>query len=153
MHVRAKQKVHSFITSRCQAEVQLLSVMQGPSKNMVAWEDKHHNRKHFPSFLLSLNFYGWTWHCTVWNIPLVSPGKVSQLWNLSSSWLLQPTHWGRGEKTLALCKHCSAIGKMSVCYQHCLKHKAQHHVGCYGESWLNARQTLLNMPESCWISE
>jgi len=30
---------------------------------------------------------------------------------------------GEAEKALKLCKHCSAIAKTPLCYQHCFRHK------------------------------
>ena len=35
-----------------------------------------------------------------------------------------------------LCKHCSAIAKALVCYQHCFSNKSevQHHASCYEEN-------------------
>jgi len=40
------------------------------------------------------------------------------------------------EKTLTLCKHCLAIAKALVCYEHSFsnRHKAQHRMGCYEET-------------------
>lgn len=40
-----------------------------------------------------------------------------------------------GLMKLIIIKHCSAIAKMSVCYQHSfsLKSKTQHHRSCYEE--------------------
>jgi len=40
------------------------------------------------------------------------------------------------KKSLALCKHCSATTKTSVCYQHCFspKAKVQHCTKCYEEN-------------------
>ena len=41
------------------------------------------------------------------------------------------------EKTLTLCKNCSAIAKTPLCYPHCFNHKckAQHHTGSCEGSW------------------
>lgn len=46
----------------------------------------------------------------------------------------QSPDWGR-EKALAVCKHCSAIGKTWVSYQCSSRHKSKthHHMGCWGE--------------------
>ena len=57
----------------------------------------------------------------------------------------QPTHWwGRVkvEKTLALCKHCSAITNTSLYYQHCYQHKSktQPHTSCYEANQLYPSQ-------------
>lgn len=41
--------------------------------------------------------------------------------------------WAEREKTLTLCKYCSAAAKTLLCYQHSFSHKckAQHHTVCY----------------------
>ena len=78
----------------------------------------------------SPSFICWAWHHMVWNIPLVSWGQLSQLCPLPKLLVHpQPAHWWggvRAEKALALCKHCSAITKTSLCYQHCFSTTPKH---------------------------
>lgn len=47
------------------------------------------------------------------------------------------------EKTLMLCKPCSAAAKTLMCYQHCSTHKTktQHHVGSFKGNLLHPNQT------------
>lgn len=77
----------------------------------------------------------------VWSTPLAS--WVSCLNCILSSFLAhpQPTFWGDSgmkDKALMLCKYCSVIAKILVCFQQCFHHKSktQHHMGCYEESEL-----------------
>lgn len=58
----------------------------------------------------------------LWNILLVSWGKLSQLSspNYFCPSLLAGRAAGEAEKAFPLCKHCPA--KASLCYQHCFGH-------------------------------
>jgi len=64
-----------------------------------------------------------------WNIPLLSWGQLSWLCPLPASCVHpQPPRCGaecETERALALCKHCSALAKTSLCSQDCLGHKCK----------------------------
>ena len=101
---------------------------RAPSCVMVTWEDKHHRSEHpplsfFPSFIC------WAWCHMVWNIPLVSWGQLSRLCPLPASCAPPASSlvgWGEEQKRPWLCKHCSAVTKTSLCYQHCFSTNPKH---------------------------
>lgn len=81
---------------------------------MAACEDKHHNFKHFPVYLLFLSFYHWTQHHMVWNVPLVRWNQLSWLCPIPRSCPLASLFalgWGEGKERKQVCKHCSAAAK------------------------------------------
>lgn len=104
---------------------------------MDTWRDKHHNHKQ-PFILLSLSFY--CCHHMLWNIPLVSWDQLSWLCTFPISCL--GVEW-EAETSSAQCKHCSALTRTPVCYQHCFSHqsKTRHHTGCWEENELHPSQT------------
>lgn len=81
---KGKSGFHSFVPiSRQMSRYFVGSLLS--AYIMIAWEDKHHNHE-CPSFLLlSLSIYCWTQYHTVWNIPLISWGQLSQLCPLPTS--------------------------------------------------------------------
>ena len=86
----------------------------------------------------------------VWNTPWVSRGQLSRLCPLPAPCappsLLAGGVGGEATKSLALCKHCSAIAKTSLCYQHCFQHKSKMlpHTSYYEENYLYPSQNQHN---------
>lgn len=114
---------YSFTTSHQQASVQPFPGKRGPLNVTIYWEDKYHHSECSHLLILSANFYwcalyGMEYLFGQWGsaVPAVSPPKFL---------CPQPPHcWEniRNGVGLALCKHCSAITKTSVCCQHCFGH-------------------------------
>lgn len=80
----------------------------------------------------------------VWTIPFVGLGHLSWLFSLLNSCTPPAKFMGsrvrnRQSRNLTLCRHCLAIMKMLLYYQHGFDHKskAQDHTGCYDENWLH----------------
>ena len=128
MHAsKAKQGIHSLLPIGRQA-FSRLQESRAPSCITVTWEDKHHHSKRPPFLLLPSAFYAEHdvigYGISLWSVGLSCPSCVpSQLFLHAQS-----THWWVGvtaEKALTLCKHCSAIMKTSLNYQHCFRHKSK----------------------------
>lgn len=70
----------------------------------------------------------------VLGVSSLSPLPTPSLLTVGAEW--------EKERTLMVCKHCSAIGKTLVYYQHCFSHKSkrQHRAGCYEERQLHPSQ-------------
>lgn len=80
-----------------------------PSHIAVSWKDKCHLSKHvlpfFSSHFCILSMMSYGTFC-----PLGSWGQLFQPYSL--------TTFPQAEKVLSLCKHCSAVTKSSLCFQH-----------------------------------
>lgn len=108
-------------------------------KKQLPWEKKH---------TCFIDKCDTIWYrLSLWPVQVSCPGCVtSQPLALLPN--LQPAAGGQSEKheTLNLCKHCSAIDKMLVCYQYWFGHKSktQNHTGCCEENKLLANQLEYN---------
>lgn len=86
-------------------------------------------------------------HIMLYTIPPLSIwasccSSVLSQFLVDSSLLAGNADW-ETEKTLMLCKPCSAAAKTLMCYQHCSTHKTktQHHVGSFKGNLLHPNQT------------
>ena len=112
------------------------------SQVTVTWEDKrlHSECPPFPSFpgfiFLNKTLYGMEYlFGQLWPaVPPVSPPNFLCTCSLAAGGAAWKT-----EKASMLCKHCSAISKISLFYQHCFCHKCkgQRHTGCCEEKELH----------------
>ena len=123
---KAKQIIHSLLPISGQV-FRPLQESSAASCVTVACEEKRHRSECLPLPASSPSVTCWC-H-TAWGDPLVSWGQLPQLCPLPAS-VHPPTHsWVGGgweaEKALAPCKHCSAITKTPLCYQHCFQHKSR----------------------------
>lgn len=105
---------------------------QSPSNNYFGKYDPR-------TFLPNNMWYDDMW----WGIPLISLGQLSCQWPLTILCLpfslLAGREWkssGKTEKVLLLCKHCSEIAEILVCYCYYFdyKSKTQYHMGCCEEN-------------------
>lgn len=131
---KAKRAIHSLPTGSRQIPKRFPG-NRASACERAAWEDKRHNHKCPPLFLLSLSFYWWEGLYTGWNISLVSLGQLSWLGALLRScppWVYCLGGQSRNEKALKLCKDCSAMAKILLCNQHCFSHnfEKQHCMCC-----------------------
>jgi len=106
-----------------------LQESRAPSRVTVTWEDKcHHSDRPPPSFffsplcMLSMTSYGMESPFGQWGSAVLA---VSPPIFFCTPSLLAGGVLGRADKTLTLCKDCSAVTKTSLCYQHCFQHKSK----------------------------
>jgi len=130
----SKQGIHSPLPTGRQV-FSRLQESRAPSCVTVIWEDKHHSSECPPSpsasphfTVLSMMSYGMGYPFGQLGlaVPAMSP----------PSFLCTPSLLAGEEQRRPLCKHCSAITKISMYYQHCFQHKSitQLHTSYYEES-------------------
>lgn len=110
-HVSRVNKRNLFTLSLQQQMFCHLLVTKASAHIKVPLEDKWHNHKCLPFFLLSLSFYCSMWHWMVWNNPgSAVPATPPPNFLLTSSLLTGGAEWEK-EKNSPLCKCCSAKPK------------------------------------------
>lgn len=119
---KAKWGIYSLLP----LDRQLFSYSQAPSHITVTWEDKCHHSEYLPFVLPTPD----TLSMTQYSVEYAFGHLKSDVVALSSpSFLCIPSVlpaeavWGT-EKVLALCKHCSAITEVFLCYQQCFQLKS-----------------------------
>ena len=127
-HKQSKRR-NSFITSHQQAGVQPSPGKQGTithnsylGRQMPSLWTSPPSFFFPPLYMLSMTSYGMEYPSGQLGsaVPAVSPPN-----SLCTPSVLAGGAVSEAEETLTLCKHCSAITKTSMYYQHCLQHKSK----------------------------
>jgi len=138
MHIsKAKQGIQSLLPMGRQVYSHLQE-SRALSRVMITWEDKRHHSKSLPFlllsppllYMLSMTPYGMEYPFGQLGSAVLAVSPPSFL---CTSSLLTGRVVQEAEKPLTLCKHCSAITKTSLYYQHCFQHKSktQTHTSYY----------------------
>lgn len=97
---------------------------RAPSLVIVSWEDENHHSTHPPFLFLPLVLLqSMTAHGV--GYPSGQVGLAVPVLSSPSSLCIPSllTCGVTSRKALTVCKHCSAVVKLSMCYQYCFHHK------------------------------